>query len=455
MGRLRFVWRLALIVMAALLVVQFLALGLYHLQRSQQADMATGQPLAAQVATLARLIDRLDPDARGLALGAFGGPGMAVAVGAGMPAADPEGVRLPRLEQAIRSQLVPGDERAVAAWVPGQDRFPLLRRLIGGIVRIEIAIAGGATLRVDAHGDLTLRILGIPVGVFAGLIGLAVAALALFAVVRETRPLAALALSLERFGHRPEAAPPLAEKGAPDVRILIRAFNAMQGRILGLMRGRALVLGAVSHDLRTSLTRLRLRADTVAEPATRAAMLRDVEDMEALLEDSLAFARATFAEEGGACDLVRVVRRECEEREALGEPVTLDDRAGRAQVPGTAPALRRVVANLVDNAVKYGGRADLVLTAADGWAELRVDDAGPGIPEAARAAVFEPFRRLEQSRNRELGGAGLGLTIAAQIVGSLGGTIAVGSSPGGGARLSIRLPLIRAEEGAAITKQVS
>lgn len=442
MGRLRFVWRLALIVIGALLAVQFLALGLYHLERSRQTDMALGQPLAAQVAALARLLDRLDPDARALALAAFGGPGMAAAVGPGLPDPDSDGPRLPRLEEAIRSQLPPDDARPVAAWVPDAGAFPRLRRVIGGTVVVEIALAGGETLRVAAHGDLTLRIFGIPVGVFAGLIGLAVAAFALFAVVRETRPLAALALRLERFGSRPEASPPLAEKGAPDVRILIRAFNAMQERILGLMRGRALVLGAVSHDLRTSLTRLRLRADAVAEPAVRAAMLRDVEDMEALLEDSLAFARATFAEEGGACDLVRVVRRECEEREALGEPVTLDVRTAAARVPGTAPALRRVVANLVDNAVKYGGRADLALTTADGWAELRVDDAGPGIPEAARSAVFEPFRRLEGSRNRELGGAGLGLTIAAQIVASLGGTIAIGSSPSGGARLSIRLPLI-------------
>ncbi|WP_374444073.1 sensor histidine kinase [Stella sp.] len=451
MRRLRFAWRLALIVIAALLAVQFLALGVYTLQRSPRTDLAPGMPLAGQVSALARLLDGLDGAGRDLALQAFRAPGVGAGIVAGPAAAEPDGASLPRLEEAIRRQLGPAGGRPLAAWVAEAAHLPRLRRLIGGEVRIAVALADGATLRVEVRGDLTVRLLGIPVGVFAGLIGLAVAALALFAVVRETRPLAALAERLERFGHQPEASPPLPERGAPDVRILIRAVNAMQDRIVGLMRGRALVLGAVSHDLRTSLTRLRLRADAVPESAARTAMLRDVEDMEALLEDSLAFARATFAEEGGACDLARVVRREVEEREALGQPVRLDAGAATAWVPGSAPALRRVVANLVDNAVKYGGRADLALTIADSRAELRVDDAGPGIPDAARALVFEPFRRLDPSRNRDLGGAGLGLTIAAQIVGSLGGTITVGSSPLAGARLTVRLPLVSDRETAART----
>lgn len=441
MRRLRFVWRLALIVIAALLAVQFLALGIYQLQRPRPPDLQAGTPLATQVAALARVLDRLDGDGRPLALAAFGGPGLSAAIAAGPVAMDADGARLPRLEEAVRRQLGAGEQRAVAAWVAdGADR-PRLRRIIGSEVAVAVALADDTVLRVEVHGDLTLRILGVPVGVFAGLIGLAVAALALLAVVRETRPLAALAERLERFGQRPETAPRLPEKGAPDVRLLVRAFNAMQDRIVGLMRGRALVLAALSHDLRTSLTRLRLRADAVADPPVRAAMLRDVEDMEALLEDSLTFARTTFAEEGGRCDLARVVRREWEERVALGEPVVLGACADAAPVAGNAAALRRVIANLVDNAVKHGGGAELTLSVADGWAELRVDDGGPGIPEAARATVFEPFRRLEESRNRELGGVGLGLTIADQIVGSLAGTVTIDTSPAGGARLLVRMPV--------------
>ena len=444
MARFGFVWRLAMIVVAALLVVQALALGAYHLQRNRSVEAGFRLPLADQVAALVRLLDELDEQRRPLALRAFSGAGLTAGI---YPAALPTertGSRLPRLEEVL-VQRIGGEGRPVSARLlrdePDEagERRPL-RNLIGDEVRMEVGLADGSKLVVEARGDLTVRVLGLPVGILAGLIALAVATFAILAVVREVRPLAALASRVERFGRMLEPTS-LPEKGAPDVRMLIRSFNAMQGRIVNLVRGRALVVGAIAHDLRTYLTRLRLRADGIEDAEQRAAALLDLEDMEALLEDSLAFARSTFADGGvGTADLRRIVERECEERTAMGEAVSVDLPPGPVPVSGSAPALRRVVANLLDNAIKYGGRADVTLSGADGSAELLVDDAGPGIPEHERARVFEPFSRLEASRNRDLGGAGLGLTIAAHVVESLGGTIAVDTSPAGGARLRLRLP---------------
>ncbi|BBK42461.1 hypothetical protein STVA_24810 [Allostella vacuolata] len=441
--RLGFVWRLGMIVIGALLLVQVLALGAYHLQRERSPEAGFRAPLAGQVAALARLLDGLDPAGRALALAAFNGAGLMASI---QPEPPPpaRGARLPRLEATLARRLE-ADGRAVSARLLRPDRddgegAAGLPQLIGEEVRIEVELADRSVLVVEALGDLTVRVMGLPVGLVAGMLGLAVAAFAVFAVVRETRPLAALAARVERFGRMPEPVS-LAEKGAPDVRVLIRAFNAMQGRILQLLRGRALVVGAIAHDLRTYLTRLRLRAEAIDDPAQRRAALSDLEDMEALLEDSLVFARATFAEgEAGTTDLGRVLARECEERAAMGEVVTATLPPAPAAVRGSPPALRRVVANLLDNAVKYGGRADAALAVAAGWVELTVDDAGPGIAEADRLRVFDPFARLDPSRNRELGGAGLGLTIAAHVVESLGGTIAVEASPAGGARLRVRLP---------------
>jgi signal transduction histidine kinase len=163
--------------------------------------------------------------------------------------------------------------------------------------------------------------------------------------------------------------------------------------------------------------------------------------MHALLEDALAFAQSSFGRNAAEpVDLVALVRHECDERAAAGTVrAELPDKP--VVVMGEGAALARVVGNLIDNALKYGREATVSVAGGAREAEIVVDDRGPGVPMAERERVFEPFLRLDPSRNRERGGAGLGLAIARHLIQSHGGTIAVEDRPGGGARFRVRLPL--------------
>lgn len=328
-------------------------------------------------------------------------------------------------------------------WRGGQP-VTRLRELVGARLHAVIGLTSGGYLDVESSGEITMRLLGVPIGLLAGILGFVVALAALIAVRRETKPLSDLAAAVERFGTAIEPQP-VTERGAPDVRTLIRAVNAMQARIAELIRSRTLVLGAISHDLRTYVTRLRLRLELLPESEQRRKASTDLDGMQSLMDDALAFARASFAGAGEeTIDLARIVRTECDIFAARSDQVTLTPAQGPLFVRGSAPGLARVAANLIGNALAYGGRADVSLHAPDGLVELWVEDRGPGIPAAERAKVFEPFYRLDASRNRESGGAGLGLTIVRQIVESHRGTVTIEDRPGGGTRIRVRLPAVAA-----------
>jgi two-component system, OmpR family, osmolarity sensor histidine kinase EnvZ len=209
------------------------------------------------------------------------------------------------------------------------------------------------------------------------------------------------------------------------------------------VRNRTFMLAAISHDLRTYLTRLRLRVEMMPDPDMRERATRDVEEMSVLLDDALTFARTSFASNRSEqVDLAEIVRHECSERTASDQAIKCDVPATPIHVWGDPAALARIVGNLIDNAVKYGGEAAVALSQAGTEAIMLVDDRGPGVPPAERERIFEPFLRLEASRNRDRGGAGLGLAIARHLVLSLGGTIVVEDRPGGGARFRVALPMI-------------
>ncbi len=219
----------------------------------------------------------------------------------------------------------------------------------------------------------------------------------------------------------------------------------MQERIVGLMGERSMLIGAISHDLKTYLTRMRLRAERVVEPERRDRLVEDVDAMTALIETSLGFARGTSAEVGRApVDLADIVAVEVAEHAAQGARISLSgEEVPDATVAGDAVALRRVVANLIGNAVKFGRSSVAVVVRRVGTAcEVVVEDDGPGIPEDERSAVFSPYYRVERSRNRRTGGTGLGLAIARQIAEAHGGTIVAEAAPSGGARLVVSLPAL-------------
>ncbi|HEY9214968.1 MAG TPA: ATP-binding protein, partial [Ancylobacter sp.] len=276
----------------------------------------------------------------------------------------------------------------------------------------------------------------------SGLLGILVAGAALLAVARETKPLSLLARELDKLGtrSRPILIP---ERGATEVRTLIRAVNAMQERIAALIGNRTLVLGALSHDLRTHLTRLRLRIELLPAGKERERAIADVEGMFALFEDTLDFAQMSFGESGAGTDLGELLERRVVER-GDGGAIHLHDMETLPRLAVNETAMARLVDNLIENALRYGGEASLSASHDEGWVVLRVEDRGPGIPPEERDRVFEPFVRLDPSRNRESGGTGLGLTIVKQVVDTHGGQITLADREGGGLSVTVRLPVLAA-----------
>jgi two-component system osmolarity sensor histidine kinase EnvZ len=440
MARLGLVWRLALIVVAALAVFQFLAFGAFLIQREQRGTLGFQPRLTAQVAALARLMDDSLPDERHVALQAVRVAGLDARVVAKPPPAD--GFRLQRAEQWLRQEL--GADRAVSIVVraarPEGERWRPIRDLLARRVEISVQLASGEYLTVETAGELLNRIFGVPIGFLLSAVAALVTGLAIFGVVRETRPLRRLAVAVDRFGM--EARPdPLPERGAPEVRSVIRATNAMQARISTLLRNQSLMIGAIAHDLRTYLTRLRLRLESIPDGERRDKAVRDVEDMHALIEDALAFARGAFAESRlEPVDLCALLAREVEERRLAGAEASLAQSAGPVTIQGSAADLARAFGNLIDNAIKYGDAAMVALHVDAGQVQVTVDDRGPGIPPWEREQVFEPFRQLDEARNRDRGGAGLGLAIARQVIERHRGTIVIEDAPEKGARFRVTLP---------------
>lgn len=315
-------------------------------------------------------------------------------------------------------------------------------------LELRIELRTGEILILDTRNPILINRFGLPIGFGAGLLGTCIALAALLIMHRETRPLVRLAAAVDRMdpGGTPVALPH-PRRGAPEIRALIAAFNRLQARLSQLLRARMAMLGGISHDVRTFATRLRLRVDRIADAEERDRAIGDIADMIRLLDDALLASRA------GAGELVEelvefdhIVRAEVEDRRAAGAAIDLRVAPGPADasVLGDRLALRRVVSNLVENALKYGHAAHLTVSVEAQWITLLVDDEGLGIPLDRREILLEPFVRLETSRNRRTGGAGLGLAIVRTLAEAHGGAIAVGDAPAGGARFTLRLPVFRA-----------
>jgi signal transduction histidine kinase len=244
-----------------------------------------------------------------------------------------------------------------------------------------------------------------------------------------------LTTAAEKLG-RGEALPPLDERGPIDIRRTTRAFNQMQDRLHRFVSDRTRMLAGISHDLRSPITALRLRAEMVDDDDLRQRMIASLNEMHQMVEATLAFAREDAGTEPTqVIDLAALGQELVAERQELGQPVHWE--GGPAWRCACRPlALRRALGNLVDNAVRYGSTARLRLEPGS----FVIYDDGPGIPEDRMAHVFEPFARLEESRNLETGGTGLGLAIARSIARSHGGDVSLQNRPGGGLRAVLTLP---------------
>ena len=384
--------------------------------------------LEQDVASSVALLDRLPAAERAAWLPRLERRTYSFSIGSGDQGYPPDTAQARRIAEAFMDAI--GKQyRVTARAVPGHPNR----------VQATVILGDGTPLTID------MRPAGLPVSNWlpAVLLGQLVllAAVTWVGVQLATCPLRQLADAADRLGPDLEAEP-LPESGPQEVARAARAFNAMQARIAGYMAERTQILAAISHDLQTPITRMRMRADMLDDSIQRDKMNRDLREMEALVKDGVAYARTLHGTLEPPCriDPDAMLCSLVGDYQDAGRAVALHGKAG-ASIATRPHALKRILGNLVDNGLKYAGEVEVsVGQPAAGELAILVRDFGPGIPEAELEKVFEPFYRLEASRNRDTGGTGLGLAIARQLAATLGGTLTLSNHPEGGlqARLAIR-----------------
>jgi signal transduction histidine kinase len=448
--------QIALVMAAALLVAQAINFGLVFNERQRATNSQIEAPPIGRFVTLLQRLAPLPPAARAeIVADQRGRRGrFAIAGESAVPAAASNARIVTRLRaQAAETGLALRDARAAV-----RDRVELPPRLRDRMSPAETDRARQRLQRMQtlllsaqlADGTwvnarfvtprpnpwLAARLAGSTLLIYL----LILAAVTLIAL-RLGRPLRALTAAAQSFEGRGEA-PQVEPRGPADVRRAIHAFNAMSARVGTMLDEKDRMLGAIGHDLRTPLASLRIRAESVEPAEERAKMIATIEEMVAMLDDTLALARSGRAtEEVRTLDVSALADAIVEELRALGRAVTFVE--GARQTAAVQPnLLRRAVRNLIDNAVKYGGSAEVAVRGApDGAIAIDVADRGPGIPEAEFGRVQEPFVRLEASRNRETGGSGLGLALARGAAEAHGGRLELENRPGGGLLARIVVPV--------------
>ncbi len=328
-------------------------------------------------------------------------------------------------------------------WTGGpQRRWRELWRAGAGEVRFSVATPlTDGTWAIFVHEPPEEAFL-VPGKLFIVLAVLLVSVMliSLLAVRWATRPLRLLGDAADELG-RDIDRPPLSESGPLEVARAARAFNTMQTRIARYVKDREEMLAAISHDLKTPITRLRLRAEMIEDTTFREKMVADLDEMESMVNTSLEFMRdAARTEPVRQVDIQALVESVAADLEETGGQVTVLETSTAVTFPARPQSLKRCVVNLVENAVKYGGSASISVVEGERELCITVLDEGPGIDEELLLHVFEPFYRLEPSRSRETGGVGLGLSIARSIARAHGGELELKNRPEGGLSAAIILP---------------
>lgn len=426
--------QIALLVVAGIAVAHVVATAAFFLLHEHQNPDALPGVAAARVGMLARLLDAADPAARPallaagtrslplIELGAWDGKAPGGAVEA------PDHAVIRRLRAAAGRPVIVTDLMS-----PGND----------GQLQVGIKTPNGAMLRATLiddplhpprQGALIFTVV---------FLALTLALLCVWATRALTAPLARLAGAAEAFGARGDHVA-LPEAGPEEVLAVARALDRMRSRVRRLIDDRTQMLAAISHDLRTPITRLRLRAEFIEDEGTRAATLRDLDQMNGLVEAALSFVRDGQARDVGShslVDLASVVQTVCDGFSDVGAPVGVE-RSRHVLVRGQPDELERAITNLVDNAVKYGGQARIRMEDSPRGVRVCVLDPGPGIPDGERETMLQPFVRGDRARNlNAASGFGLGLSIVQAIVESHDGRLILENRPEGGLCAAIELPL--------------
>jgi signal transduction histidine kinase len=448
------------LVLGAGIALSLIAVSAFHAFNRDEAVAALEDLRAAErIAAAARFLDHSAPPLRAVIAESISGSSLFIAATPTSMAddADPPDNRTARLRDVIAARLVdmrwrdlrvdygigPDDGSGhLWSWLPSlwsderkkSDEILSLQDQ-GQTFTVSLQLMDGTWLNFSFASVRSLpfsswsQLLALAAGIAAVMI-LGVGAMRLI-----TRPIEILANAAEELGRgvKPGNVP---EAGLSEVRLAARAFNRMQHRIRRMIEDRTQMIAAISHDLRTPITRLRLRAEFVEDAEEQQKMLADLDQMEAIIRSTLVFAREDSDNEPTALVDLRALVQEVAESHPPARLVTREPCTLRAR----PVALRRCFDNLVENAVRYGASAEIALRDLPDAVEVTVDDKGPGIPESRLRDVFRPFVRLEESRNRDSGGAGLGLAIARSVVLAHGGTIKLANRQEGGLRALVRLP---------------
>ena len=457
--------RLVLVLTIGLALAQLLSLAIHAHERGRLLAEASGFQSAQRIADLVTVLEPLAPAERWKMAALLTTPALLVSLTAPKAVAQKEDAESRARAELFKAMLTRqlGSERTVSVAVTSVPPARSLRRLqepsVGGphghrmpmgagphfgsqpglSFVAQVGMRDGTSITFDARQPTeTLtwpyRMLGSLAILFA-----TVVVLSLIAVRWTTRPLKTLADAAEELGRNINRAP-LDESGPVEVQSAAHAFNTMQAQLVGYVRERTRLLAAMSHDLKTPITRLRLRAELIDDPAVRAKLEKDLVEMETLVSRTLDFMRGVANDEALLpVDMNALLETIQADTQETGGRVGLE---GRAQAPylGRPQALKRCVGNLVENAIKYGSAARIIVEDGTELLQIRVVDEGSGIPASALERVFEPFYRLEESRSHDTGGTGLGLSIARSIAENHGGSLVLRNRPQRGLEAILKLP---------------
>jgi signal transduction histidine kinase len=427
--------RTILVLLVGLTVSHLLSTGVYHRDLLAALGVSGDMHVAERLATVTRTVADLPTTERERAAHAASNSSLDAHWDV-EPAVPSEG----RQTEGLVSHLVPLLPSHQRNGLRSVSRADVMPGHGGGTTMISIPLEDGSWInfrtanpQVSAadsqHLLISTSLMAIAVLLFSGML-----------VRILTAPLRDLSRAAERLGVD-MTAPPLEESGPREVRQAARAFNNMQQRIKRLITDRTQMLAAISHDLRTPITRLRLRAELVEESEQRTKIMADLQEMEAMVASTLAFLREdSDREEARVISVDALLETICDDMSDAGHEVRFEA-CDRANLRCRQLSMKRAFTNLIDNAVKYGGTAVVTLYRGSDAIRVEIDDAGSGIPEDLHEKVFTPFFRAEQSRNRATGGTGLGLTVARSVVRAHGGDIELTRSPMNGLRVTVKIPL--------------
>lgn len=456
--------RLGIVIVLALVATQVLDAVLETLIPPPNIVFYTNDWLAEQAANAVRVANAADPVNRHRALAALNSDWLVYST---YPSSPPRQHLHSELLEGVRRMLekkLDGEVRRVIAFgTPLRDpdratstitiilaEMPALFHdiradkfqedvLAAAKLQITLELKDGSWIHMsapDRKGATVRRIRDIAV-LFGGLA--LILGFSLLAARMIIRPLRRLSLAADRLGRDREVTL-LPKASVPEIDAIAESFNQMQQRLKRFVDERTHMLAAISHDLRTPLTRLRLFAEYVGDEQQRKLVLNDIEEMEQMIRASLTFASdESKLEPHSGVDVAALLISLCDTVSDAGAKAYYEG-PDHAELPCQPVAMRRAFANVIDNACKYGFEAHVRLQESADAIEVTITDRGPGIPEDQVALAFLPFRRLEESRNRESGGVGLGLTIARDVFHGHGGSITLASGPSGGLMVRVRLP---------------